>query len=406
MGANGQLKPFHEPDEAAKAGSGSSVAPFPFAVFGRDDVDTSGKPAAFPAPDLSIFPAYAQRDASSLANPRAALVRLLAEEHRQSELVNGDHPVEIGRRAFDAALAAVYGPAGVSAPSAAGTTPNPETAATGLRLAARKEIPELTPFLAPAVSPQSSTAPEDTPLLPIPGMAVPRVPVAPPKPSPAAPPRASVAVGAGEAAAPFARLSPPTPESANLAPLVIPSAFGRSAAPFPLPSLPAPASAGTPRTVSASPRPSWARIALAAAALLAVVVGADYVLRTGLILPRGLGPHASSEVAAPVDGGKFGGPMPVSPPVAEAAPAPAEPSVPTVAGERPPPSPEFSRLVEGFKISGVLQGTPVVALVNGRKIRAGELVSIETNVRLVDADFAGRRLIFEDGTTARASVRY
>ncbi len=405
MGANGHLKQIKDHDEAATAGSGRSAAPFPFVVFGRDEMDTTARPVAAPPPDLSVFSAYARREEASPMGPRAELVRLLAEEHRRSEMRRSESTIGIEPRTPAPTSSTVLNPSRVSLPHdgsqapVAGVAPIAETPMPGLRLAARDELPDLSKLFAPVVSSISSPAQELAPLLPIPGLSAPRKPSAP-----APSPRSTIAVG--EAVAPFARLSPPAPDSANLAPLVIPSAFGRSAAPFPLPSIPVPASSGAPRTNATASGSNRMRIALAVAALVAVAVGADFVLRRGWIFPRSPGPQALVGASVPVDGGKFGGPIAELPAVAENAPPIVAPPAKTIAAERPAPSPEFNRIVGGLKISGVLQGTPVVALVNGRKIRAGELVSVESDIRLVDADFAGRRLIFEDGTTARASARY
>lgn len=74
--------------------------------------------------------------------------------------------------------------------------------------------------------------------------------------------------------------------------------------------------------------------------------------------------------------------------------------------ERPAPGAEFTGVLQRLKITGVLQGEPVRAIIDGRLVQAGDLVEVAREVRLVGLDVAGRQLIFEDRTTARASVRY
>ncbi|MBC8008495.1 MAG: hypothetical protein H7067_00180, partial [Burkholderiales bacterium] len=73
---------------------------------------------------------------------------------------------------------------------------------------------------------------------------------------------------------------------------------------------------------------------------------------------------------------------------------------------RPAPGAAFTGVLERLKITGVLQGEPVRAIIDGRLVQAGDLVEVAREVRLVGLDVAGRQLIFEDRTTARASVRY
>jgi hypothetical protein len=421
MGATSQLSRSKKAVAAAKAGPGNSVAPFPFAVFGRDELDTKAKADSAAAPDLSIFSAYDRREAAPSDAPRVALVRLLADEHRRSELARDALAPGLDDRAPEAAPPVYSTPAAVSPPNTDREAPAPGVGANpfgidsaptgpapapGLRLVARDDLAALDNLFAPDVGSNPTSAPEVAPLLPIPGLSTPRVAVAPPKPAPAVSPRPLVPVADGEAAAPFARVSPSVQDSTNLAPLVIPSAYVRPAAPLPLPSLSIPTPAPAARTATSPSVLSWGRIGIVAAALLAMVAGANFVLRRGWFLPPTLGPQASADATAPVDGGKFGGPMPADPTMALQPPRIVAPAAKPPAAERPAPSPAFSQLVGGLKVSGVLQGTPVVALVNGRKIRAGELLSIDSDIRLVDADFAERRLIFEDGTTARAFVRY
>ena len=397
------------------AAPGGTVAPFPFALFGLEGMDTPAKNVDGPSPDLSIFSAYATPEKPSAEGVRQALVRHLAEEHRAAELIQDG--LSNGAKIQDT----VTGPservgwsAGADLPTGLVAPPFP-FGGLAVRDVPSPALPVAKPTLAPcsrvvavdglgvaAGVPGPAGGSEIAPLLPIPGL--PGRPPGAPSVAPAAVVRSPsvVSVGGGEAVPPFARLSPPVPEAASLAPLVIPTAFGRSAAPF-LPTSFPPAPLPEERKLATAPGHDWSRIALVAVALFAAVGAAAYFFRDSGIFSRTLGPQVTARSEAPVDGGKFGGPIPVSPPVVETVP---EPAPRVVSTERPAPSPEFSRLVSDFKISGVLQGTPVVALVNGRKVRAGELVSVESNVRLVDADFAGRRLIFEDGTTARASVRY
>jgi hypothetical protein len=99
--------------------------------------------------------------------------------------------------------------------------------------------------------------------------------------------------------------------------------------------------------------------------------------------------------------------QPAKPETVQPAPAPA-PSAP------PPPAPvvvpkasnAFKAFVSEAKISGVFQGTPPRALINGRTVRAGELVNKELGVSFESIDVSTKTITFVDEAGARVSRRY
>ncbi len=96
---------------------------------------------------------------------------------------------------------------------------------------------------------------------------------------------------------------------------------------------------------------------------------------------------------------------PQPPPPAPATVAqPAKPeTVPVVV---PKASNAFKAFVSGAKISGVFQGTPPRALINGRTVRAGELVNKELGVSFESIDVSTKTITFVDEAGARVSRRY
>jgi hypothetical protein len=96
-------------------------------------------------------------------------------------------------------------------------------------------------------------------------------------------------------------------------------------------------------------------------------------------------------------------------PVAEVvAPAPLiEPAVPT---PPPPPPPVasagFIRFSEAMTVSGVFQGTPARALVNGRLARVGDEIEPSLRIKFVGVDAATKHLILEEGSGAQLRVKY
>jgi hypothetical protein len=83
-----------------------------------------------------------------------------------------------------------------------------------------------------------------------------------------------------------------------------------------------------------------------------------------------------------------------------------------VAAESPPapqsvqPSARFLRYAEGIRVSGVFQGSPARALVDGRIIRQGELLEPALGIRFAEVDAQAKQLVLEDTTGARVRVRY
>ena len=69
-------------------------------------------------------------------------------------------------------------------------------------------------------------------------------------------------------------------------------------------------------------------------------------------------------------------------------------------------SPRFVRYAEGLSVSGVFQGNPARALVDGRIIRAGDLIEPMLGVSFVGVDSEKKFLILEDTTGAQVRVKY
>jgi hypothetical protein len=60
----------------------------------------------------------------------------------------------------------------------------------------------------------------------------------------------------------------------------------------------------------------------------------------------------------------------------------------------------FVAFVESTRISGVFEGTPARALINGRTVRAGTVVDASLGVVFVGLDAGARQLVFRDATGA------
>lgn len=100
-------------------------------------------------------------------------------------------------------------------------------------------------------------------------------------------------------------------------------------------------------------------------------------------------------------------PVLVDPAVASSLEAP----VPTAASAdaevvRPAPSARFVRYADALKVSGVFQGSPARALVDGRLVREGDVVDPVLGVRFKGVDADEKQLILEDATTAQVRVKY
>lgn len=111
-------------------------------------------------------------------------------------------------------------------------------------------------------------------------------------------------------------------------------------------------------------------------------------------------PKPSAQVAA------------VNPAVASEAKAPAPAHTnkanvkPAAAPSRPEPSKAFQVFVDSLKVSGVLQQTPVRAIIDGGTVFAGDMIEPTQGIRLVGANFEQRELIFEDKTRAQVKIFY
>lgn len=92
-----------------------------------------------------------------------------------------------------------------------------------------------------------------------------------------------------------------------------------------------------------------------------------------------------------------------SAPVAVPADAGPVPVAPSVAAQ---PSPRFVRYAEGIRVSGVYQGSPARALIDGRLIRQGETVEPVLGIKFADIDAEAKHIILEDASGARVKVKY
>ncbi|MBC8009008.1 MAG: hypothetical protein H7067_02800 [Burkholderiales bacterium] len=75
------------------------------------------------------------------------------------------------------------------------------------------------------------------------------------------------------------------------------------------------------------------------------------------------------------------------------------PAVP-VAGAR------FVRYAEGLSVSGVFQGSPARALVDGRIVRSGDMLEPVQGIKFVGVDSATKHLILQDSSGAQLRVKY
>ncbi|MBC7368784.1 MAG: hypothetical protein H7343_18570 [Undibacterium sp.] len=69
-------------------------------------------------------------------------------------------------------------------------------------------------------------------------------------------------------------------------------------------------------------------------------------------------------------------------------------------------SPAFRSFVADAKVSGVYQGVPPRAFINGRLIRVGQLVEEGLSISFIGIDAENRQLLFKDRTGAFVSKRY
>ncbi|HNC23714.1 MAG TPA: hypothetical protein PLU52_05870, partial [Opitutaceae bacterium] len=69
-------------------------------------------------------------------------------------------------------------------------------------------------------------------------------------------------------------------------------------------------------------------------------------------------------------------------------------------------SKDFTTFVANAKVSGVFQGSPSRAFINGRLVRAGEMVDQSLGIRFESVDAKAKTILFVDNTGAKVSKRY
>lgn len=202
---------------------------------------------------------------------------------------------------------------------------------------------------------------------------------------------------------------PPTPERVFRAPaLPVPGTPAVKLPPPPPPAAAAPAGrpplrvAERPAAPAAAPLPPPAERSsvLPLVGALVCVVGAA-LFYTQVLRPRREAREAREAAAAAAT------PAAPSPAAAPAASAPGpEASVPAVL-ERADPgaSAEFRARVTNLRLSGVFEGEPSRAMIDGRLVRAGEVIDERLGVRF-DGLEPGRRLRFRDATGATVVRKY
>ena len=72
----------------------------------------------------------------------------------------------------------------------------------------------------------------------------------------------------------------------------------------------------------------------------------------------------------------------------------------------PNASSAFRTFVASARISGVYQGTPPRAFINGRLVRTGEMIDSTMEIYFDSVDLATRSVVFKDSTGATVSRRY
>lgn len=116
-------------------------------------------------------------------------------------------------------------------------------------------------------------------------------------------------------------------------------------------------------------------------------------------LPGELGGRAAPASAAP-SLGKAAASTTISPGVSAYAPSSSEIQA------TPEASPAFLTYVADAKVSGVFQGEPSRAFINGRLARSGTLVEEGLGITFVGVDAENRMLLFKDRSGARVTKRY
>ena len=159
-------------------------------------------------------------------------------------------------------------------------------------------------------------------------------------------------------------------------------------------------------------------------AVAAIGVGAYFYLTSSPAAPAAAEPPQAAAPAvasnpAPPAPAVVAAPAAVAPPPKPAEPPPAPPaSVPVetapspslapaaVPAQAPAPSPRFLRYTEGLRVSGVYQGEPARALVDGRVVREGDVIEPALGVVFHDVDARTKHLILRDASGAEVLVKY
>jgi hypothetical protein len=218
-------------------------------------------------------------------------------------------------------------------------------------------------------------------------------------------------------------------------PIVVPSIGGGStitAPPFAPNLVSAPLSSLAPGVPNPPPLPAPKKVAGSHVRRDALIFGLAFLLLVGL----GGGAYfyfaASPE---PVEAPVASRPKPAAPPApaqtpsappvtaetvktaasVAAAPSPAQPApvneASSPASPPPPPPPpqpsaRFTRYADGLRVSGVFQGSPARALVDGRIVREGDVIETNLGIRFVAVDLASKHLVLQDASGAMVRVKY
>ena len=201
------------------------------------------------------------------------------------------------------------------------------------------------------------------------------------------------------APAPAPAAPSPTPERVFRAPaLPVPEAAAVKLPPPPPPAAGRPAVRAPASPASAlppaAPAPAERSSVLPLVGALACVVGAA-LFYTQVLRPR----REAREAAA-------GAPPPaVAPAAPSAAAAPETPAPAVLERADPGAGPEFRARVLGLRLSGVFAGEPARAMIDGRLVRAGEVIDERLGLRF-DGLEPGGRLRFRDASGATVVRKY
>ena len=175
---------------------------------------------------------------------------------------------------------------------------------------------------------------------------------------------------------------------------------------------PAPAKAGTPDTTAASASETLSKIAHAPANAINKAQDAIAARRAGgqaRIDAAAAGEDAPDRPFGPAPT------APISPEKSAPRPAASSTTVTTIApgvtattqvDAAPEASPAFRSFVANAKVSGVFQGNPARAVINGRLVRSGDVVDGSLGVHFDGIDNDRRQLVFKDKSGATVSRRF